>query len=146
LAEYANVTPELLQAVFEQNEELRGVELWKLCRFFENSGRQMHNMYGYLSAPKQVILNPDANKTRYRVKLLQDAVTEVEKCISAGGMIGTVEQWSLDRANRIIEVLTVTRKQPVGYAFYWWALHWTQQTAYKFKPKNPRGLTKKVAV
>lgn len=138
LADQAGVTVELMNAILNKNEELTLAELRKLHRLFSSFGGRRYS-FGYLVSPKQSIMNPNKNKTRYRVKLLRDAVSEVEKLVSAGVYIGPVETRELNRAHLIIDALTVS-PQPVGYSFYWWTMHWMQLTADIHKPTNRRGL------
>jgi hypothetical protein len=136
LAKHADVTDELMKSVLENNEKLNFDEMRGLCGLF-SSGR--HDMFSYLTSPKQSMMNPDKNKTRYRVKLLKDAVSEVQKLVSAGVYIGPVKTRQLKRAYLIIDALN-TSSQPVGYAFYWWTMQWMQITIDCHKPAKRRGL------
>ena len=62
MAEFADVSTEIMAAVLEDNEELSFVELWRLSQY-------IHAPCGYLTAPLQIV-DPKTNKGKFRRRQL----------------------------------------------------------------------------
>lgn len=96
MAEFANVSPEIMAAVLEDNEELTFSELQRLAR-------RLGVSCGYLIAPLQVV-DPKTNKGRLRLWRLSS-------------LTGA-------RSRRIETIInTLKTGKPVTYAAYRWAMN-----------------------
>ena len=112
MAEFANVSPEIMAAVLEDNEELTFSELQQLAR-------RLGVSCGYLTAPLQVV-GPKTNKGRLLLWRLS-SLTEAR--------------------SRRIETITDALKngKPITYAAYRWAMYELQaEVPQRVQPRSHR--------
>lgn len=108
LAEFANVSPEIMAAVIEDGEALTGEELWRLSYRWEGRGP------GYLSAPVLQTVDPNTRKGKRRRRELADLIQTVE---AAPGFHFHRKRETYGEYGGLKE------GTPVTYAAYWWVCH-----------------------
>lgn len=103
LAEFADVSKEIMAAALEDGEELSGPELWRLARYLSVP-------VGYLTAPEMSFVDPATNKGKARRRELKDLLEK------ADGL--DFWQW------RVESVLSsLTNGKAITYASYRWAMN-----------------------
>ena len=91
MAEFADVSTEIMAAVLEDNEELGLIELWRLSR-------HLNVPYGYLTAPLQIV-DPKTNKGKFRRWQLSDLVERVRE-FTQGVLIWSKIEETMDALNK----------------------------------------------
>lgn len=102
MAEFADVSKEIMAAALEDNEELSGLELWRLAQY-------LHVSVGYLTAPVISFVDPATNKGKARRRALADLLKQ------AAGL--DFWQW---RVEFVLSLLNSGKA--VTYASYRWAV------------------------
>jgi hypothetical protein len=142
LAGHAGVTAELMNAVLYKGEDLTFNELKRLWGLFSFFGERYYS-FSYLISPSLSAIEPYKNKTRFRIRTLREAVTEVETIAESGGKLDFLQKDELKQAYSIIDRLTLF-KTSVTYADYAWALNNMRFLARLLKPEERRGLDSEV--
>lgn len=101
-AEFADVSPEIMAAALEDNEELSALELRRLSRYLSVP-------VGYLTAPEMSFVDPAANKGKARKRVLADLLKQ------AGGL--DFWQWRVENVLSSLE-----DGKAITYACYRWAI------------------------
>lgn len=123
MAEFANVSAEIMAAVLEDNEELELIELRRLSQ-------HIHVPYGYLTAPLQVV-DPKTNKGkfwRWQLSTKMDQTKAFEREISGW--------WKIEEIKDKLQCGNI-----VTYASYRWATIKLQEEIFRraqHKPRNYR--------
>lgn len=113
MAEFADVSTEIMAAVLEDNEELRFLELWRLSR-------HLNVPYGYLTAPLQIV-DPETNKGKFRRRQLSDLTEQ------ANAFKQEIRSW-----RKIEEIRDALQDGDIiTYASYRWAVIELQEEIYK---------------
>lgn len=129
LAEFADVSPEIMAAALEDNEELSVPEMRGLARYLcVNTD--------YLSAPVLSMIDPATNKGKARLRQLSDLMKR------ADGLKVDIA-WKVERTRDAME-----RGKPVTYASWRWAVGELQDAIDKHqrvqhKPRSCRRATAK---
>lgn len=113
IAEYAEVSPDIMAAVIEDGEELTGCELRCLARKWERRDP------GYLSAPVLQIIDPETNKGKRRRRELADLINKAADLPDpVEDVYGLHTYWRCEAFN-VYEVLQ--KGDPCTFAEWWWA-------------------------
>ena len=113
MAEFADVSPEIMAAVLEDNEEL---SIMELCRLSQH----LNVPYGYLGAPLQIV-DPKTNKGKFRRRHLSDLMDRVRE-FTQGVLIWSKIAKTMDALNK---------GSVVTYAAYRFAEVYLQEEIYK---------------
>ena len=127
MAEFADVSPEIMAAVLEDNEELSLMELWRLSQ-------RMNVPYGYLTAPLQIV-DPKTNKGKFRRWQLADLMEQAKEFKQE-----IRGWWEIEKIRDALQDGSI-----VNYAAYHWAVMKLQEEIFRqewaqHKPRSYRRL------
>lgn len=125
MAEFADVSTEIMAAVLEDNEELSLMELWKLSQ-------RMNVPYGYLTAPLQIV-DPKTNKGKFRRWQLSDLMEQAREFKQE-----IRGWWEIEKIRDALQDGSI-----VTYAAYHWAVMKLQEEIFRrewaqHKPRSYR--------
>ena len=120
MAEFAHVSMEIMAAVIEDNEELSGVELFRLAKYWGVP-------VGYLWAPTLQTVDPSTNKGKKRRRYFMDLMKR-----AAGLKVNERElRFILNVRNALIQ------GRAIPYSHYRWACHYVERALEAARPKIP---------
>ena len=113
MAEFTNVSKEIMAAVLEDNEELSLMELWRLSQ-------RMNVPYGYLTAPLQIV-DPKTNKGKFRRWQLSDLMEQAKEFKQE-----IRGWWEIEKIRDALQDGSI-----VTYAAYHWAVMKLQEEIFR---------------
>ena len=127
MAEFADVSPEIMAAVLEDGEELSFSELWRLSQY-------IHAPCGYLTAPLQII-DPKTKKGKFRRRQLFNLIEQAKAFKQE-----IIKWWQIERIRDALQCGNI-----VTYAAYRWAVielqeEISRQERARHKPRSYRRL------
>lgn len=102
LAEFSGVSPDVMAAIVEDNEEMSALEMRGLARYIRVS-------MGYLASPRLSMIDSATNKGRARLRQLSDLMQQTEG-------LDISMMWSIEQTRDAME-----RGELVTYASWRWA-------------------------
>lgn len=102
-SEYARVSPEVMAAVLEDNEELAPTEVIGLCNLYGTK-------FSYLIAPTLQMVDPATNKGKAKRRALADWLERAKG-------LNIPDRWKVEYA-----LETLRDEKPIPYALYHWAV------------------------
>lgn len=113
MAEFAEVSPDIMAAVIEDGEPLGGCELLRLAWKWEKRGP------GYLSAPVLQIVDPNTNKGKRRRMELADLINAAAELPDPVEDVYGLHTYWKRKALSVYEDLQ--KGNPCTFADWWWA-------------------------
>lgn len=138
MAEFANVSVEIMVAVLEDGEELSDIEKYSLSRRWEGRGP------GYLTSFKPQMVDPGTKKGKRRRRELNDLMEETANLPDP-----VVDRYGLNtywrsRVKPVCDALNAG--YAVTFADWWWACHRIHEAIEAQKPKEKTIRTKRGSV
>ena len=112
IAEAANVSKNIFEAVINDGEELSYNELYEATRWFNGlcCPKELYYRVSFISSPTLSIMNPETNKYQYRLYQLERWTNECDEARAA------YLPFTIEDARSVIEKMR--NQQPIPYAEY----------------------------